>query len=266
VAVLLARTAGAQPPEPAPTPLTESELAGEVENPISKLNSMPIEYQSDFGIGPLNVVRDTFSIKPTFVHAVPPGLSIVSRTNVSVVSQPDVAQRMQRTSGLGDMVESLLLVPTPAAGVIWGLGPTVSLPTASSPELGSGKLGVGPIAAVVTQPEPLMLGVLAAQTWSIAGASDRRDFSRLAVMVIGVYELAGGWYLRTSPVVIGDWNAGSLRDAWTVPVGGGAGKVLYIGNVPIDVFLSAYWNAIRPANAGVPTGTAQVQLAILLPR
>jgi hypothetical protein len=266
VAVLVARTAKAQPPEPAPAPLTERELARDVENPVSKLNSMPVEYQSDFGIGPRNVARDTLSIKPTFVLAVAPGLSIVSRTNVSFVSQPDIAQGMERTSGLGDVVESLLLVPTPTAGVIWGVGPTVSLPTASATELGSGKLGVGPIAAVVTQPEPLMLGVLAAQTWSIAGASDRADFSRLAFMLIGVYELAGGWYLRTSPVVIRDWNAGSLRDAWTVPVGGGAGKVLHVGKVPIDVFFSAYWNAIRPTNVAAPTGTAQVQLAILLPR
>jgi hypothetical protein len=265
-AVLVARNARAQPPEPEPSPVTESELAREVENPVSQLNSIPVEYQSEFGIGPRDVARDTLSIKPTFVLAVAPGLSIVSRTNVPLVSQPDVAQGMQRTSGLGDILESLLLVPAPITGVIWGIGPTVSLPTASATELGSGKLGAGPIAAVVTQPEPLMLGVLAAQTWSIAGASDRRDFSRLALTVIGVYQLAGGWYLRTSPVIVGDWNAGSLRNTWTVPVGGGAGKVLHVGAVPIDVFLSAYWNAIRPATAAAPSGSAQVQLAVLLPR
>jgi hypothetical protein len=265
VVLLVARAAGAQPAGREPSPPTESALAREVENPVSQLNAIPVEYQSDFGIGPQNVARDTLSLKPTFVLSVTPSLNIVSRTNVPFVSQP-VAQGTERVTGLGDTVESLLLVPAPTAGVIWGLGPTVSLPTASARELGSGQYAVGPIAAVVTQPEPLMLGLLAAQTWSVAGASDRRDINRLALVVIGVYQLADAWYLRTSPVIVGDWNAGSLRDMWTVPVGGGAGKVLRVGRVPVDLFVSAYWNAIRPATATSPGGTAQVQVAVLLPR
>jgi hypothetical protein len=266
-AVLVARTAGAQPPEPSPSPspITESELAHEVENPVSKLTSVAVEYQSDFGIGPLGVARDMLSIKPTVALAVTPDLRIMSRTNVPFVSQPDVAHGMQGTSGLGDILESLLLVPAPTAGVIFGLGPTVSLPTATERELGSGRIGLGPIAAVVTQPQPLTLGVLAAQTWSIAGASDRPDINRLALLVIGVFQFAGGWYVRTSPVIVADWNAGSPRNTWTVPVGGGVGKVLRVGHVPIDVFVAAYWNAIRPATATAPSGSAQLQLAVLLP-
>ena len=85
-------------------------------------------------------------------------------------------------------------------------------------------------------------------------------------MYLGAFQFAGGWYLRTSPVIVADWNAGSLRNTWTVPVGGGAGKVLRVGDVPIDVSLAAYWNAIRPATAAAPSGSAQVQLAVLLPR
>jgi hypothetical protein len=265
-AVLVARTAGAQAPEPAPRPITESELAHQVENPVSKLTSIAVEYQSDFGIGPLGVARDMLSIKPTFALAVTPDLSILSRTNVPFVSQAAVAHGMQSSSGLGDILESLLLVPGPVAGVICGVGPTVSLPTASARELGSGRMGVGPIAAVVTQPQPLTLGVLAAQTWSIASASDGPAINRLALLVLGVFQFAGGWYVRTSPVIVANWNAGSSRNTWTVPVGGGVGKVLRIGHVPIDVFLAGYWNAVRPATAAAPSGSAQVQLAVLLPR
>jgi hypothetical protein len=266
VALLVTRAAEAQPPEHAPPPPDESQLAHEVENPVSKLNSVPIRYQSDFGIGPKDLSRNTLSIRPTIALPVTPDLSIVSRTTVPLVSQPDVGRGMGYTSGLGDVTESLFFVPPPASGVIWGLGPSVLLPTASASELGSGQLGVGPTAAVLLQPKPLTLGVLAAQMWSIPGLSNRPEINRLSIMYVGAFHLPGGWYIKTAPIISANWNAGTLRQMWTIPVGGGAGKVLYVGDVPVSVSLAAYWNAVHPDTIAAPSGSAQVQVALLLPR
>jgi hypothetical protein len=256
----------AQPPEGAPPPRDESSLAHEVENPVSKLSSIPVRYQNDFGIGPNDLARSTISIRPTIALPLTRDLSLVSRTTVPFIVQPDVTRAGAYKSGLGDTAESLFFVPPPAAGVIVGVGPSVALPTASASEFGSGQLGVGPAAAVLMQPGPLTLGVLVVQLWSVAGESNRPGVNRMSVLYVAAAHLPGGWYIDTAPVISANWNADSPRNTWTVPIGGGAGKVLRIGGIPINVSVAAYWNAIRPDTLAAPSGNAQVQVALLLPR
>jgi hypothetical protein len=266
VFLLAPSTVQAQPPENVPPQPDESGLAREVQNPVSKLSSVPVRYQTDFGIGPQGLARNTLSIRPTIAGSVTPDLSIVSRTTVPFVFQPDPAHGFATISGLGDIAESLYVVPSLASEVIWGVGPTVSLPTASEPELGSGQLGLGPTAAVLIQPRPLTLGVLAAQIWSVEGASTLPSVNRLSVMYVGAFHFPHGWYVHTAPIVTANWNAGSLRNTWTIPVGGGAGKVLNVGGVSISASVAAYWNVVRPDTVTAPSASAQVQVALLLPR
>ncbi|HZX42229.1 MAG TPA: hypothetical protein VFE93_10355 [Myxococcaceae bacterium] len=45
------------------------------------------------------------------------------------------------------------------------------------------------------------------------------------------YNLDDGWYLTSSPIIIADWKADT--DKWSVPLGGGVGKILWIGQAPI---------------------------------
>jgi hypothetical protein len=265
-AFLVARAAAAQPPEQAPAQPSDTELARQIENPVSKLTSIPVRYQDDFGIGPAGLARNTVSFRPTIALPVASEMFLVSRTTVPLVSQPDVARGTGTTSGLGDVAESLFFVPPPASGVILGVGPTVLLPTASPSELGSGQAAAGPTAAVVVQPRGLTLGVLAAQLWSVARTADRPYMSRLSVMYVVGFHFPGGWYVKTAPVISANWSADSPRNTWTIPVGGGVGKVLHLGEVPLNVSVAAYWNAIRPDTVTAPSGNAQVQVALLLPK
>jgi hypothetical protein len=124
---------------------------------------------------------------------------------------------------------------------------------------------VGPTAAALVQSGLLTLGVMGVQVWSIAGDSSRPDINRLGVVVFGALQLPRGWYLRTSPVISANWNAGSPGEIWTIPVGGGAGKVLHVGAVPIAVTVAAYWNVVRPTTVPAPLGNVQAQVALLLP-
>ena len=92
---------------------------------------------------------------------------------------------------------------------------------------------MGPAAVSLIMPKPWVIGVLARQLWSVEVPQGRSNVSQLLLQPFVNYNLPGGWYLVSSPVVIANWNANS-SDRWTVPIGGGAGKILKIGGQPLD--------------------------------
>jgi hypothetical protein len=165
---------------------------------------------------------------------------------------------------MGDTTQSLFLVPRPTAGILWGVGPTVLLPTATARDLGAGHFAIGVTAAVLTRPRPFTLGLVAGPIWSIAGPSNRPDIRLLGIVPVASIDLSRGWYVKTQPVVTFNWTV-PANNRWTVPVGAEGGKVIRVGDVPMDVSVGAYWNVIRPESAASPSGSAQLQVAMLFP-
>ena len=51
------------------------------------------------------------------------------------------------------------------------------------------------------------------------------------------FNLEGGWYLITDLIATVNWNARD-NNKWTIPLGGGAGKLFKIGNLPINAWLA----------------------------
>ena len=48
----------------------------------------------------------------------------------------------------------------------------------------------------------------------------------------------------SSPIVTANWEAAGTK--WTVPIGGGAGRVFKIGKLPINLMLAGYYNLVKP--------------------
>jgi hypothetical protein len=147
--------------------------------------------------------------------------------------------------------------------LIWGVGPSFNLPTATSKVLGSGKFSMGPGAVALAMPKPWVIGVLARQLWSVAGPNDRSNVSQLLLQPFVNYNLSDGWYLVSSPVITADWYANS-SNRWTVPVGGGVGKIFKIGGQPMNAQLQAFDYVEKPT--GGPQWAIRLQLQFLFPR
>ncbi len=49
----------------------------------------------------------------------------------------------------------------------------------------------------------------------------------------------------SAPLITANWEADS-DDTWTVPSGGGVGKIFRIGNQPMNVSAAAYYNVEKP--------------------
>ena len=161
---------------------------------------------------------------------------------------PDIPQGRpsnDRKNGLGDINYSLFFSPNKTKPFIWGVGPSITLPTATEDQLGSGKWSAGATGVILVQPGWGTYGVLVRQLWSFAGDSDRADVNQMLIEPFINYNLPGGWYLITDMISTVNWDARS-GNKLTIPIGGGAGKLFKIGNLPVNTRLEAYYNVERP--------------------
>jgi hypothetical protein len=59
------------------------------------------------------------------------------------------------------------------------------------------------------------------------------------------YNFGGGWYVTSAPVVTANWEADN-DDEWTIPLGGGVGRVFHSGKQPVKMQMAYYYNVEKP--------------------
>ncbi|MHC4991560.1 MAG: neuromedin U, partial [Planctomycetota bacterium] len=111
---------------------------------------------------------------------------------------------------------------------------------------------------------PWVVGSLFQQVWSLGGSGDRNVSEFLWQPFINYNIPEGkGWYLTSSPIITANWMADS-SDTWTVPLGGGVGRVFNIGKQPVNVSLQGFYNVEKPSVVG--DWTIRFQFQFLFPR
>jgi hypothetical protein len=176
---------------------------------------------------------------------------------------PGAGMPGSRATGLGDINYSVYLSPAAPGQYIWGIGPSITFPSATSDQLGTGKWSAGPTAVILTQPKPWTLGVLGRQLWSFAGESNRPDVNQFLLEPFVNYNLEEGWYLVSDMVMTANWDTPSGQ-VWTVPIGGGVGKLFKIGDQAINSRVESYYNVVRPDSG--PEWTVGFTIQFLFPR
>jgi hypothetical protein len=77
------------------------------------------------------------------------------------------------------------------------------------------------------------------------------------------YNLRLGWYLTSSPIITANWEVNS-NQRWTVPVGGGIGKIVRAGKLPINIYTQFFRDVERPD--GTTHWSARLQAQFLFPK
>ena len=232
------------------------DLRAKAQNPVSSMYSLPLKLTLDFGAPDDEALF--FNVNPVIPVTVG-DWNLVNRIIIPAIvsvdgfigGTPDIpegAPSESRETGLGDINYSLYFSPADAKGLIWGIGPSINLPTANKDPLGSGKWSGGAAGVVLMQPKWGTYGGLIRQLWSFAGDDHRSDVNQFLVEPFLNYNLEGGWYLITDMIITANWDAPSSQ-RWTVPIGGGLGKLFSIGNQTINSRLEAYYMVERPDNA-----------------
>jgi hypothetical protein len=243
---------------PATAQPTAEELSQQAANPIANLISFPLQNNTDFGLGPYDRSANVLNVQPVIPLAEG---RWITRTVVPFVWIPDVTTESgQVSSGLSDVAFTAFYVPG-AGETMWGVGPILEFPTGGELR-GSKKWSAGLSGVLLKQPGNWTLGLLFNNVWSYAGDSDREDVNKGLLQYFVVYQLGGGWYVNTAPILNVDWKA-PAGQRWKVPFGAGGGKLMWWGKLPVNVQAQAYWFAEAP-DVG-PDWQLRLQVQTLLP-
>jgi hypothetical protein len=227
------------------------------------LISLPLQNNTNFGVGPGNDVQNVLNIQPVIPVKLSTKWNVITRTIAPVIYQPELLPGTGSEFGLGDINTTLFLSPAESGKIIWGLGPVFSFPTASDRVLGTDKWSAGPSAVALTIRGPWVVGALANNLWSYAGDDDREDVNQFLMQYFINYNLPEGWYISSAPIITANWKADS-GNKWTVPFGGGIGKIFRIGKQPMNAQVQAFYNVAKPDNG--PDWTLRLQLQFLFPK
>jgi hypothetical protein len=241
----------------------ESDIAKQAQNPIARLISVPFENDFNPQTGANKEDSYVLQMKPVVPLKLSKEWNLITRTIVPIIQIPDPATGVSGASGLGDISLSLFLSPAKVGPIIWGVGPIVSSPTATDDILGSGKLSVGPTVVVLRSQGHWLYGSLVYNLFSVAGPSARSDVNQMLMQPFVNYNLPHRWYLTSSPYVTANWMK-SRNERWTVPIGGGGGRIVHFGKLPVNIYAQLFRNVERPN--GTTNWSARLQAQFLFPK
>jgi hypothetical protein len=256
------------------------DLAKQSQNPLGTIISLPLENNFYTGIGPSASSMYALNMKPAYPVSlgdwnlinrfilpaiytegqdspVPPGTDI----DAGYAGIIELAQGS--AFGLGDLTCQAFFSPADSGKWVWGVGPALVLPTATDDRYASDKWSAGPTFVALSMPGNWLYGILAQNVWSFAGDSDAAEVNALLFQYFLNYNLDDGWYLSSTPVITANWEATSGNE-WTIPLGGGVGRLVKHGKLPVDYKLAAYKNIEKPEFG--PDWNVQFTVKFLFPK
>jgi hypothetical protein len=250
-------------------------LAKATQNPVASLISVPLQNNANFGVGQYNRTGDVFNIQPVIPMKLNDKTMLITRVIQPIVWQTYSTQPIGGQVGFGDMNPTFFLSPAQPGKFIWGAGPTFILPTATSSSTGQGKFSLGPAVVALIQPGHWTIGTLINNVFSVAGSKHRPYVNQMTLQYFINYNLKKGYYLTSGPIVTANWrgkgtsegaNGDTSTDGniWTVPFGGGIGRIQRLGFQPINWTVQFYGNAVHPQ--GASPWSLKFQIALLYPK
>jgi len=263
VAVLVAAPAAAQAPPAAGQTAADqaAALAKQLSNPVASLVSVPFQANWEFGVGPEEDTRFLINFQPVMPFSLNDKWNLIARVIVPILSQPALVPGGTPTFGVSDILFSAFFSPK-EAGIVWGVGPVLLLPTTADPFLGTGKWGAGPTFVVLKQTGGWTYGALANHIWSVAGEESRSDVNQTFLQPFMAYTTKSAVTVTLQTESVANWEAASGEE-WTVPINVVLSKVVKIGRKPLSVAFGGGYYVESPA--GGPEWKLRSALTLLFP-
>ncbi len=226
-----------------------SDDANKSNNPLSLAPSLNFQNYYTPRLFGTNAHTNDFLVRPTIPIA--PGDFIgvpqIFRATAPLSTRPDPDGGYK--TGLGDinLFDIFLLKEE---GTQLGIGPLLTMPTATSPELGAGKWSGGLAAVAVHPSKEGLLGALVEWQHSFAGQSNRATVHTATFQPFIIRNLPDGYYLRSTAT----WTFDLNKNDYYIPIGLGAGKTWRAGKNIFNLFVEPQWT-VAHRGEGLPQFT-----------
>ncbi len=251
-----------------------TDLAKQAQNPIANLISLPLQNNTNFDVGPKERTQNILNVQPVWPFSLNEDWNVITRTIVPVVyvssGQAGGDQVLPSPIdhdykfGLGDTTFTAFFSPKDSGKLTWGVGPVALIPTATDDVLGVREWGGGLSAVFLGMPGNWVVGSLFSNVWTPEESDGSRvNFFTWQYFINYNIPDGNGLYLTTAPIMTANWEADS-DNRWTIPIGGGVGKIFKIGKQPVNGQVSAYYNVERPKFAA--DWQLRLQLQFLFPK
>jgi hypothetical protein len=235
--------------------VSSQELADKLANPVASMISVPLQNNSDWGIGPYNGSKNTLNIQPVIPIKLSANLNLITRYILPVIDQRDITGPDTKQTGLSDMTVSAWFSPShPKNGLIWGIGPALLIPTATDDLLGTKKFGVGPTALILKQGHGNTFGFLVNQLWSVAGDKSRSDVNQLFFQPFFAHSFASGASIGGNMELTQNWESKTTLWFFNPTISG----ITKIGNQPIQLVIGPRIPLVGPADSRPAFGIRSV--------
>ena len=244
---------------------SEEEIAKAAQNPVAAMISLPLQYNYDQNIGPLEDGHKSYiNVQPVIPFSLNEDWNLISRTIVPVIWQSDLFPGAGSQSGIGDTTASLFFSPKKptSGGWIWGVGPVFYLPTASDDLLGADKWGAGPTAVFLKQEHGFTYGALINHIWSVGGDSDRADISNTFLQPFFSYTTKTHTTFAVNTESSYNWET----EQWSVPIDLLVKQLVKVGEQRLQLTAGARYWADSPDNIGPQGWGARFEVSFLFPK
>jgi hypothetical protein len=89
------------------------------------------------------------------------------------------------------------------------------------------------------------------------------DINQTLIQPFVNYNMPDGWYAVSAPIITANWSVPS-EQRWSVPIGGGGGKIFKIGDQPMNASTQAFDYVAHPSLAS--RWALRFQLQFLFPK
>lgn len=237
-------------------------LAKTLANPVASLATLPINYDFDNNIGPNDSSQQSaITFQPVIPYKLNEDWNLISRSVFSVVDQS--GSFTGNHMGNGDLLQTFFFSPTRVkkGGLIWGVGPVMSIPIASQDQFGTGKFSLGPEVVVLKQTGHWTYGMLGYQIWSVAGEGFRNDVSNLFIQPFLSYVTSNSVTYTLKSEATYDWE----KSEWSVPIFARVGKLVKIKGQLVNVAAGVkYW--VHSSKNGPEGAALRLEWTFLFPQ
>lgn len=255
-----------------------SDLSKQSQNPVGSLVAVPFQFNFNTGGFLEDRTLMVMNFQPVMPFSLTDDYNVIIRPIIPYVNVPLLFGESE--GGFGDVNVQLYLAPS-KGDLIWGIGPSFSVPTATNAFVSTGSWAVGPNAVLALTTGHWVLGVLAANLWTFSDdgdlidqfdflgidpfedRDDDREVNRLTIQPFINWNFGTGWALTTSPVITANWDKDDGNE-WTVPLGLGIARTTLLGKQPILLAAHYYNNVVRPDFG--PDDQIRLQINFLFPK